>query len=441
MKFSVMIRNLFYNSEERVAEYRSMRQRLEELDASAVEFADKLALQKSIMDGVNSLPVEKRGAAIKQFAHFMREQNKQVAAAVNERARIVKSMEKYRRDSEISSRCADIDSLYRAKEMYHRGRLNKAIYFNIVKSVTGQPVKYADVLAQDRGTGKFLILHRVENFNPTGKVCLPGGHVDEGEDFFDAAVRELKEETNLDPIKDSQVVDLGEYRSKDAWIHYFLIQVDGSQPVTVDSSEHCFSEWVYMQDFVMQPFIFDQGLIAMKKYAESNSMWTENVEKVYSAYKEGRLTQEVFLAVAAKMFKKAVDCDGAAPLMPESMDGAARVIFAVRDANMDIEKLMKGISGAEEFTVNGSRVKLVKPLLIRNVSYANDPSDNFLTQLEIAYDGNEDDMRKVLENFAHSLMFGGSIKVETPEEEFMAANERGSDYIGDPIFCTTVNSI
>lgn len=434
-----MLRNLFQTSEEMIEDYRKLRQRLDEIDNMAVEFAERLALQKSMIDGVDSMPTDRKGKALAKYSEFIREHERKVAGVVNERARIMKSMEGYRRDGKIGTECLRIDAVAEVRKRYRQGKLNKSVYFDIIKSIAGQPVKYADVLAQDEQTGKFLVLHRVDDFVPTGKVCLPGGHVDEGEDFFDAAIRELKEETNLDPIKGSQVVDLGEYRSKDAWIHYFLVKVDGKQPVTVDSSEHCFSEWVYIQDFAVMPFIYDQGLLAMKKYFNQNFMY-KDVELVLDAYKEGRLTQEVYLATAGSMVKKAMEAtENVAPLIPESMDGDAKVIFAVRDANRDIEKLIKAISGSEEITVGGNRMKLVKPIFIRNVSYMKDPSDNYLTQMEVVYSGDENDMRRILENFSASLKYGGALKVETAEEEFLAANERGSDYVGDPIFCDNLN--
>lgn len=434
-----MLRNLFTKPEDRVEEYRKLRQRLYELDEKAVDYSNKLALQKSIIDGLDSMPFEKKGAAIKQFSNFLKSQNKEVINAVNERNRIIKAIGDYLKDNAIKRDCAKIDTLYNVKKLYKNGKIKKSLYFNIIKGVTGEPVKYADVLAQDKNTGKFLILHRVENFVPTGKVCIPGGHVDEGEDFFDAAIRELKEETNLDPIKDSQVIDLGEYNDGDAWIHYFLIQVDGNQPVTVDSSEHCFSEWVDITDFAVLPFIFDQGVLAMKKFAEQKMIY-ENVEKILSAYRDGKLTQEVFLTVAGRMFKKAMDCDKTAPLMPESMDGDTKVIFAVRDSNKDIERIIKGIDGLSEVKIGGVNHKFVKPLFIKNVSYVQDPSDNYLSQMEIIYDGDEYDMCNILENIAASLRFGGKLVVETENEEFIAANERGCDYVGDPIFCIVSNS-
>lgn len=434
-----MLRNLFQTSEEMIEDYRKLRQRLDEIDNMAVEFAERLALQKSMIDGVDSMPTDRKGKALAKYSEFIREHERKVAGVVNERARIMKSMEGYRRDRKIGTECLRIDAVAEVRKHYRQGKLNKSAYFDIIKSIAGQPVKYADVLAQDEQTGKFLVLHRVDDFVPTGKVCLPGGHVDEGEDFFDAAIRELKEETNLDPIKGSQVVDLGEYRSKDAWIHYFLVKVDGKQPVTVDSSEHCFSEWVYIQNFAVMPFIYDQGLLAMKKYFNQNFMY-KDVELILDAYKEGRLTQEVYLATAGSMVKKAMEAtENVAPLVPESMEGDTKVIFAVRDANRDIEKLIKAISGSEEITVGGNRMKLVKPIFIRNVSYMKDPSDNYLTQMEVVYSGDENDMRRILENFSASLKYGGALKVEAAEEEFTAANERGSDYVGDPIFCDNLN--
>ena len=434
-----MLRNLFQTSEEMVEDYRKLRQRLDEIDNMAGEFAERLALQKSMIDGVDSMPTDRKGKALAKYSEFIREHERKVADVVNERARIMKSMEGYRRDRKIGTECLRIDAVAEVRKRYRQGKLNKSAYFDIIKSIGGQPVKYADVLAQDEQTGKFLVLHRVDDFVPTGKVCLPGGHVDEGEDFFDAAIRELKEETNLDPIKGSQVVDLGEYRSKDAWIHYFLVRVDGKQPVTVDSSEHCFSEWVDIQNFAVMPFIYDQGFLAMKKYFNQNFTY-KDVELILEAYKEGRLTQEVYLATAGSMVKKAMEAtENVAPLVPESMDGDTKVVFAVRDANRDIEKLIKAISGNEEITVGGNRMKLVKPIFIRNVSYMKDPSDNYLTQMEVVYSGDENDMRRILENFSASLKYGGSLKVEAAEEEFIAANERGSDYVGDPIFCDNLN--
>jgi 8-oxo-dGTP pyrophosphatase MutT (NUDIX family) len=52
-----------------------------------------------------------------------------------------------------------------------------------------------------RREGKVLLLRRAGNVYATGMLCLPSGHLEEGESILSAAVRETKEETGigLDP--------------------------------------------------------------------------------------------------------------------------------------------------------------------------------------------------------------------------------------------------
>jgi 8-oxo-dGTP diphosphatase len=52
-----------------------------------------------------------------------------------------------------------------------------------------------------RRAGKVLLLRRAGNVYATGLLCLPSGHLEDGESILDAAVRETKEETGitLDP--------------------------------------------------------------------------------------------------------------------------------------------------------------------------------------------------------------------------------------------------
>lgn len=52
-----------------------------------------------------------------------------------------------------------------------------------------------------RRGGKVLLLRRTGDTYASGQLCLPSGHVDEGESVLTAAVRETREETGitLDP--------------------------------------------------------------------------------------------------------------------------------------------------------------------------------------------------------------------------------------------------
>ncbi|MDD2361843.1 MAG: 8-oxo-dGTP diphosphatase [Eubacteriales bacterium] len=51
------------------------------------------------------------------------------------------------------------------------------------------------VMIEDKNTEKILVQDRVKNWKG---LSFPGGHVENGECFYDCAVREVKEETGLD---------------------------------------------------------------------------------------------------------------------------------------------------------------------------------------------------------------------------------------------------
>jgi ADP-ribose pyrophosphatase YjhB (NUDIX family) len=77
--------------------------------------------------------------------------------------------------------------------------------------------------------------------NDSGKWTVPGGHLNEGEDPWDGAVRELKEETGLTP--DDDILDKVDERSLgQAQFYTFLCSVTGKPTGKNDPDEEC-SEW------------------------------------------------------------------------------------------------------------------------------------------------------------------------------------------------------
>ena len=48
-----------------------------------------------------------------------------------------------------------------------------------------------------RRAGRILLLRRAGDVYASGQLCLPSGHLEEGENILDAAARETKEETGI----------------------------------------------------------------------------------------------------------------------------------------------------------------------------------------------------------------------------------------------------
>lgn len=422
-----------YTAQEKINDYRAQKQRLKELDNIGRELSERFMIQKSIIDGTETLPEAKRNEVFERYDSFLTEQKKEVSKVMNERNRILKSISKLRNDEEIAEALQNIDAIDIATTAYRQGRIQKGVYFDIVKSLTGEPVKYADVIARNRN-GQVLILHRVSDYAPNGTVCIPGGHVDPGEDFQTAALREFKEETNLDPIPGMGIRELGEYKSDDAHIKYYEVQVDSTQPVTVDSSEHCFAEWINVEEIPLKPFIFDQGKNILKMLYKPYQL--EAVEPLMKALESGKIAPSVFALSFSSLIKKAMGTEEEKPLMPESMDGEVKgkkkAVFPVRDPEKCVEQIMKAVNGNTEVTVGGE-LNFSEPMNIHEVNYKEAPENNRLTEVEVVFTGNEVDMKRLIEEMKFGFMTG-SVQIKTPHEEFMAANENGTDYVGDPVF-------
>lgn len=418
-------------TQEKINDYRAQKQRLAEIETIGRELSERFMIQKSMIDEIDSLPENKRSEIFSRYEGFVSEHKKEVTKAMNERNQILKSLSKLKADDEIREALQNIDAIENAALAYRKGRIKKAVYFDIVKSLTGEPVKYADVIARNRD-GQILILHRVTDYAPNGTVCIPGGHVDPGEDFQTAALREFKEETNLDPIPGMGIRELGEYRSDDAHIKYYEVQVDSTQPVTVDSSEHCFAEWINIEEIPLKPFIFDQGKNVLKMLYKPHQL--QAVQPLMKALDEGKIEPSVFALSFSSLIEKAMDTESEKPLIPESMDGEVKrkAVFPVRDPERSVEQIMKAVNGNSEVMVGGE-LKFSRPMNVHEVNYRNDPGNNRLTEVEVVFTGDEVDMKKLIEEMKYGFMVGG-VQVKTPHEEFMSVNENGTNYVGDPVF-------
>jgi len=102
---------------------------------------------------------------------------------------------------------------------------------------------YADTVVRN-SKGEILLLQRSyqDDFMP-GVWGLPGGKVDAGESFVEAAERELLEETNLGSISNLQFRFLKRVEKEDCVIEYFETHIDDIEGMILDNEEHYRLQW------------------------------------------------------------------------------------------------------------------------------------------------------------------------------------------------------
>lgn len=304
-KFVAMnLRKLFYlrTAEQKVSEYRELLRRSEKITARTEELANEFAERSQVLKSFSLLDKDEREISEEKYNEFLKEHTSRVAQLQKDRDKVFKSIAAFQKDEDIAEAIADVYAVHVAKKAWKSKKLSKSAYDDIMKAKTGV-VKYADVLLF-RG-GKLLILQRAgEHMNYTPDWCIPGGHVDEGEDFRTAAQRELFEETGIDVPEDT-LMEVGVAKTKNAEIHYFMGHVDDESPafVVVDGEEEIGSMWIdpdtELEDY---DFIFDMK-DNIKKIL-GLEVQPSPVEIVMKAFQEKKVTEDVVKSVCEKYPKE-----------------------------------------------------------------------------------------------------------------------------------------
>lgn len=304
-KFVAMnLKKLFHlqTAEQKVSEYRELLRRSEKIEARTEELANEFAERSQVLKSFSLLDKDEREISEEKYNEFLKEHTSRVAQLQKDRDKVFKAIAEFQKDEDIAEAIADVYAVHVAKKAWKSKKLSKSAYDDIMKAKTGV-VKYADVLLF-RG-GKLLILQRAgEHMNYTPDWCIPGGHVDEGEDFRTAAQRELFEETGIDVPEDT-LMEVGVAKTKNAEIHYFMGHVDDESPafVVVDGEEEIGSMWIdpdtELEDY---DFIFDMK-DNIKKIL-GLEVQPSPVEIVMKAFQEKKVTEDVVKSVCEKYPKE-----------------------------------------------------------------------------------------------------------------------------------------
>lgn len=280
------------SKEDKIQEYKQLLEKSYKNSLRVDELAAEFSEQNSVLKSISTLSDEDRKEVEERNKKFISDHVKNISEAYKEKTSIEKSMIKLENDVEITDILKDMKSLYDFKRMYKDKQISKSIYNDIIKAKTGK-VRYADVLLF-RGS-KLLILQRAgDQGNHTDEWCIPGGHVDAGEDFRTAAQRELLEETGID-IPEDILFETAVATGKDFEIHYFVGHVSEETPafVVVDSEEEIGSAWIEpgteLDDY---EFIFDMK-DNLKKILGLEQK-PSNLIKIQKAYFNGDISEEVF---------------------------------------------------------------------------------------------------------------------------------------------------
>jgi 8-oxo-dGTP diphosphatase len=285
---------------EKIAEYKRLLKKGKEISQEISSLGEIYSIQKSQYDELKgSEDADAVAKAESCFNEFLKQQSKDLMDVYKRRSSIQKSIAKLENDEEFAEMAKDIRQLENCRELWRQGLIKKSVYFDLFKAKQGK-VQFADVLVF-RGD-KLLILNRVgEKGAVSNDWCIPGGHVDPGETFLQAAKRELFEETGID-MSEELLIPVGKYipKKKDIEIHYFMCYIDPDTPanILVDGEEETGSEWINPHtELDLYNFIFD-----MKDNIKRilGIEVPDEFQLVMKSFKEGKISKDVFTSYCEK---------------------------------------------------------------------------------------------------------------------------------------------
>lgn len=306
----------FRTTNEKLLEYEKLLAEKKELNKSIDDFANKYSVMRNNhIKAINSEDNKEILKSIEErYGVAIKKHQEDVDELVRQNKKIKKGIEKVLSDKNIQKAIEFKTKYEDSKKLFHKGLISLKCYDNIIKGLTSEKVKYADniVLNQE---GKLLLLKR-SSWEDTHKCAwvIPGGHVDQGETFEQAAKRELTEESGYSV---ENVKKVGKYEDNNVEIEYYLSYIDTTEIASViDFYEIRDLCWIDINDIDNYEMILnmkdniksimnikDQPIVHIKKAlknkinipsetlikAINTPTQSKKVAKVMSEYKKGKL--------------------------------------------------------------------------------------------------------------------------------------------------------
>lgn len=357
------------NKEEKISRYMELLKSMEVIESEADELADSFRLNKSMVDNVKGCDVDEMDKRLERFDEFMMCHKQDVHELLKAKMEVEDEMKKLKEDPSIAKDIECIDAYFKAKKMYKSRKSTLAEFNESIKEAKEGPVKYSDVLVFD-GSGKLLILHRIQDGKhyEGGEWCIPGGHVDPGEEHREAAERELKEETGLKLTMASDPA--GFYNDDEADIHYYRAFTEEMEPsILVDSTEHDGVEWIDLKDIDKYDFIFDMkdNLKKLLGMEEKETKGPDTIEILAKALKSGQITPSVFKEAVEKAKNKTYFSEKERGKLAKEGEAMPNGKYPIRNAQ-DLKDAIKlvGVSSMPESEVKAWIKKRARELNLEN---------------------------------------------------------------------------
>jgi len=251
--------NKFRNTEQRIARIKEIENELVEVTTIRDAIVDShVDISKSIESGLNEDMISRDSNFIKDLAKL-----KYRDRILNKELDILKG---FRDIEEYDKNEKKIKARKILKSLYRSGKLSLKMYneADSQKTDKGQ-VKYADVIVLNKN-GELLLLKRSQWEDAhQGAWVIPGGHVDAGESYEQAAIRELREESGIsvDNLRVNATIYPvnwvlgGKYSDDNASIEYYILRLTDDVELLLDEAESRDYIWIKRDEIDNYPMVFN----------------------------------------------------------------------------------------------------------------------------------------------------------------------------------------